>query len=181
MFLPLPVAGNSGRCPCLISKGGVVTSTPETNTWLRGLILIWSSCGNEYMCKTLEGIWRRKAVDIKRSIGQEDSMMSKLSLEIQPGINVLRMCRDNPFRISNSSVLTLFETGSEMYWPLYCLKWRLKYGFTCSYPKSMPAFTFQLLVITFHLFTKLRLEFLWYIFSLWVKHLVWSWFWEVLL
>ena len=42
-------------------------------------------------------------MDIKRSIGQEDSMMSKLSLEIQPGTNVLRVCGDNPFGISNSS------------------------------------------------------------------------------
>ena len=59
-------------------------------------------------------------MDIKRSVGQEDSMMSKLSLEIQPGISVIRMCRDNPFRISDSSVLNWLETGSEMeaqVWP----------------------------------------------------------------
>lgn len=96
-------------------------------------------------------------MDIRRSVGQEDSMMSKLSLEIQPGTNVLRVCGGNPFRISNSSALTLLETGSEMYWPLHYLKCRLKYGFTCSFPKKISAFPFQLLVITFHLFMKLRL------------------------
>lgn len=96
-------------------------------------------------------------MDIKRPIGQEDSMMSKLSLEIQPGTNVLRVCRDNPFGISNSSALTFLETGSEMYWPLHYLKCRLKYGVTCSFLKGIPDFSFQLVVITFHLFMKLRL------------------------
>lgn len=35
------------------------------------------------------------------------ALLSKPSLEIQPGINIFRMCRDNIFRIHNSSVPTL--------------------------------------------------------------------------
>lgn len=46
--------------------------------------------------------WAPKALN-----GKMIALLSKLSLEIQPGINIFRMCRDNIFRIHNSSVPTL--------------------------------------------------------------------------
>lgn len=99
----------------------------------------------------------------------------KVVLEIQPGTNVLRVCGGNPFRISNSSALTLLETGSEII--NFYTTWNvgLKYGLRALSQRRSLAFlpTTSLLLST--CLWNWGCNFIGTFFFAMSKHLVWSW------